>query len=184
MAMYRFNHIGFGSSGIARASAFFVLLLLLIGCTGGDDDGRRIGDTIVGTWHRGTNPDDVVIEGDAELDPDALPIQKLIFLGDGSYNGMVRKGSFQALSKDGEITSEGTYQCDNSNLRLEYIDEYSEKQKLGGSGTVALCHGDFWCNHHREHLQAAIAIDLFLFAHLVIVEYKILCDLTKGREIS
>ena len=130
MAMYRFNHIGFGSSGIARASAFFVLLLLLIGCTGGDDDGRRIGDTIVGTWHRGTNPDDVVIEGDAELDPDALPIQKLIFLGDGSYNGMVRKGSFQALSKDGEITSEGTYQCDNSNLRLEYIDEYSEKQKL------------------------------------------------------
>ena len=130
MAMYRFNHIGFGSSGIARASAFFVLLLLLIGCTGGDDDGRRIGDTIVGTWHRGTNPDDVVIEGDAELDPDALPIQKLIFLGDGSYNGMVRKGSFQALSKDGEITSEGTYQCDNSNLRLEYMDEYSEKQKL------------------------------------------------------
>ena len=130
MAMYRFNHIGFGSSGIARASAFFVLLLLLIGCTGGDDDGRRIGDTIVGTWHRGTNPDDVVIEGDAELDPDALPIQKLIFLGGGSYNGMVRKGSFQALSKDGEITSEGTYQCDNSNLRLEYIDEYSEKQKL------------------------------------------------------
>lgn len=130
MAMYRFNHIGFGSSGIARASAFFVLLLLLIGCTGGDDDGRRIGDTIVGTWHRGTNPDDVVIEGDAELDPDALPIQKLIFLGDGSYNGMVRKGSFQALSKDGEITSEGTYQCDNSNLRLEYIDENSEKQKL------------------------------------------------------
>ncbi len=128
--MYRFNHIGFGSSGIARASAFFVLLLLLIGCTGGDDDGRRIGDTIVGTWHRGTNPDDVVIEGDAELDPDALPIQKLIFLGDGSYNGMVRKGSFQALSKDGEITSEGTYQCDNSNLRLEYIDENSEKQKL------------------------------------------------------
>ena len=128
--MYRFNHIGFGSSGIARASAFFVLLLLLIGCTGGDDDGRRIGDTIVGTWHRGTNPDDVVIEGDAELDPDALPIQKLIFLGDGSYNGMVRKGSFQALSKDGEITSEGTYQCDNSNLRLEYMDEYSEKQKL------------------------------------------------------
>ena len=128
--MYRFNHIGFGSSGIARASAFFVLLLLLIGCTGGDDDGRRIGDTIVGTWHRGTNPDDVVIEGDAELDPDALPIQKLIFLGDGSYNGMVRKGSFQALSKDGQITSEGTYQCDNSNLRLEDIDEYDEKQKL------------------------------------------------------
>lgn len=128
--MHIFNHQGLGSSGIARASAFFVLLLLLIGCTGGDDDGRRIGDTIVGTWHRGTNPDDVVIEGDAELDPDALPIQKLIFLGDGSYNGMVRKGSFQALSKDGEITSEGTYQCDNSNLRLEYIDEYSEKQKL------------------------------------------------------
>ena len=128
--MYRFNHIGFGSSGIARASAFFVLLLLLIGCTGGDDDGRRIGDTIVGTWQRGTNPDDVVIEGDSELDPDELPIQKLTFLGDGTYNGMVRKGSFQALSKDGEITSEGTYQCDNSNLRLEYIDEYSEKQKL------------------------------------------------------
>ena len=112
--MHIFNHQGFGSSGIARASAFFILLFLLIGCAGGDDDGRRIGDTIVGTWQRGTNPDDVVIEGDSEL----------------AYNGMVRKGSFQALSKDGEITSEGTYQCDNSNLRLEYIDEYSEKQKL------------------------------------------------------
>ena len=43
---------------------------------------------------------------------------------------MVRKGSFQAFSQDGRMTSEGTYQCDNSNLRLEYIDEYDEKQKL------------------------------------------------------
>ena len=80
--MHIFNHQGFGSSGIARASAFFILLFLLIGCAGGDDDGRRIGDTIVGTWQRGTNPDDVVIEGDSELDPDELPIQKLTFLGD------------------------------------------------------------------------------------------------------
>lgn len=128
--MYLFNHKGFGSSGIARASAFFILLFLLIGCAGGDDDGRRIGDTIVGTWQRGSNPDDVVIEGDAELDPDDLPIQKLVFLGDGTYNGMVRKGSFQAVSKEGLVTSEGTYQCDNSNLRLEYLDEYDERQKL------------------------------------------------------
>ena len=109
--MHLFNHQGLGSSGIARASAFFILLLLLTGCSGGDDDGRRLGDTIVGT-------------------PDELPIQELVFLGDGTYNGMVRKGSFQAFSQDGEMTSEGTYQCDNSNLRLEYLDEYDEKQKL------------------------------------------------------
>ena len=128
--MHLFNHQGLGSSGIARASAFFILLLLLTGCSGGDDDGRRLGDTIVGTWQRGTNPDDVVIDGDAELDPDELPIQELVFLGDGTYNGMVRKGFFQAFSQDGEMTSEGTYQCDNSNLRLEYLDEYDEKQKL------------------------------------------------------
>lgn len=84
----------------------------------------------MGTWQRGTNPDDVVIDGDAELDPDELPIQELVFLGDGTYNGMVRKGSFQAFSQDGRMTSKGTYQCDNSNLRLEYLDEYDEKQKL------------------------------------------------------
>ena len=77
--MHLFNHQGLGSSGIARASAFFILLLLLTGCSGGDDDGRRLGDTIVGTWQRGTNPDDVVIDGDAELDPDELPIQELVF---------------------------------------------------------------------------------------------------------
>ena len=128
--MHLFNHQGLGSSGIARASAFFILLLLLASCSGGDDDGRRLGDTIVGTWQRGTNPDDVVIDGDAELDPDELPIQELVFLGDGTYNGMVRKGSFQTFSQDGRMTSEGTYQCDNSNLRLEYLDEYDEKQKL------------------------------------------------------
>jgi len=123
------NYIGLRSSGVARASAFFILLFLLMGCTGGDDDGRRLGDIIVGTWLRGTNPADVVIEG-ADLDPDDLAIQQLMFLGDGSYNGMVRKGSFQAFDKHGTQTSTGTYQCDNSNLRLEYIDENGDKQKL------------------------------------------------------
>ena len=123
------NYKGLRSSGVARASAFFFILCLLISCTGGDDDGRRLGDTIVGTWQRGTNPDDVVIEG-ADMDPDELAIQRLSFLDDGTYNGMVRKGSFQAYDKNGMLTSTGTYQCDNNNLRLEYIDEYGDNQKL------------------------------------------------------
>lgn len=100
-----------------------------MGCTGGDDDGRRLGDIIVGTWLRGTNPADVVIGG-ADLDPDDLAIQQLMFLGDGSYNGMVRKGSFQAFDMQGQPTATGTYQCDNSNLRLEYTDGYGDNQKL------------------------------------------------------
>jgi len=124
------NDKGFGSSGITRASAFFFLLLLLTGCVGGDDDGRRLGDTIVGTWQRSMNPDELVIEGEADLDPDDLPIQKLAFLGDGTYNGMVRKGSFQAFDMQGQPTATGTYQCDNSNLRLEYTDGYGDNQKL------------------------------------------------------
>ena len=41
----------------------FIFLLLLASCGGGDDDGRRLGENIVGIWQRGWEEGDVVIEG-------------------------------------------------------------------------------------------------------------------------
>ena len=76
-------------------TSFLVLLtsLSFLSCGAGDDDGRRLGDVIVGTWQRGWGDDDVIIEGDVDVKPHELSYDKFIFLGDGSYNGMLRKGS-------------------------------------------------------------------------------------------
>ena len=106
---------------------FLLSTILLMSCTGGDDDGRRLGETIVGTWQRGWNEGDVVIEGNVgeivgeELKPEDIGYDLFIFQGDGSYNGMVRKGSFATtMIEDGDtLVDKGTYQCDNSNLKLE-----------------------------------------------------------------
>ena len=92
---------------------------LLTACGGGDDDGRRLGEVIVGTWQRGWNEGDVVIEGETDTTPENLTYDHFVFLGDGSYNGMVRKGSFAAYDTYGDIIYEGNYQCDNHNLKLE-----------------------------------------------------------------
>ena len=94
-------------------------LLFLFACGGGDDDGRRLGEIIVGTWQRGWNEGDVVIEGDTDLKPENFAYDRFEFHDDGSYNGMVRKGSFIAYAKEGYIIYEGNYQCDNHNLKLE-----------------------------------------------------------------
>ena len=94
-------------------------LLFLFACGGGDDDGRRLGEIIVGTWQRGWNEGDVVIEGDTDLKPENFAYDRFEFYDDGSYNGMVRKGSFVAYDKEGYIIYEGNYQCDNHNLKLE-----------------------------------------------------------------
>lgn len=94
-------------------------LLFLFACGGGDDDGRRLGEIIVGTWQRGWNEGDVVIEGDTDLKPENFAYDRFEFHDDGSYNGMVRKGSFIAYDKEGYIIYEGNYQCDNHNLKLE-----------------------------------------------------------------
>ena len=90
-------------------------LFLIVSCGGGDDDGRRLGETIVGTWQCG----EVVIDGDTELQPEDIDLDKFIFQADGTYNGMVRQGSFVATDVEGENVMEGSYKCDNSTLRME-----------------------------------------------------------------
>jgi len=53
---------------------FIVFMLpLMLSCGVGDDDGERLGDYIVGTWLRGWEEGDVVIEG-SPLDEDGYPI--------------------------------------------------------------------------------------------------------------
>ena len=113
-----------------RAACLMAALLFFSGCTGGDDDGRRLGEMIVGTWQRGWGEGDVVIDGDTELQPENFTYDKFIFNNDGTYNGMVRKGTFVTIDKEGGLIFEGDYQCDNSNLRLEFLDEGGRKQKI------------------------------------------------------
>ena len=48
----------------------FLLSFLLLSCGGGDDDGQRLGEVIVGTWQRGWDKGDIVIDGDTELKPE------------------------------------------------------------------------------------------------------------------
>jgi hypothetical protein len=47
----------------------FHFSLLAVSCSGGDDDGRRLGEEIVGTWQRGWNEGDIIIEGDTSVYP-------------------------------------------------------------------------------------------------------------------
>jgi hypothetical protein len=105
-------------------------LLCLFGCSGGDDDGRRLGEVIVGTWQRGWNEGDIIIEGDPDMMPDDFTYDLFYFYGDGGYNGMVRNGSFQTVDTDGDIIYEGTYQCDNNNLKLDCVNSDGEPRKI------------------------------------------------------
>lgn len=107
-----------------------LLPLMLMACGTGDDDGRRLGDLIVGTWQRGWGEGDVVIDGDTELEPDNFTYDLFVFRDDGSYNGMMRKGTFTAYDTEGEVIYEGDYQCDNNNLKLTYLDEDNVKHSL------------------------------------------------------
>ena len=110
-------------------AACLAALFLLFACGGGDDDGRRLGDVIVGTWQRGYGPGDVIIDGDTELEPENLTYDQFIFHGDGSYNGMKREGTFVTLDDRGEVIYEGDYLCDNDNLKLIFEDE-GKKQTI------------------------------------------------------
>ena len=107
-------------------------LFTLSSCGGGDEDGRRLGDYIVGTGLRGWGEGDVIIEGntggndddgDPSWTPDKFTYDQFIFNGDGTYNGMVRSGTSKVLDVDGEVIYEGDYKCDNSTLKLEYVSE-------------------------------------------------------------
>ena len=102
-------------TNICYRAAVTAALFFFIACGGGDDDGRRLGETIIGTWQRG----DVTIEGASELNPEDFDMDKFVFYADGDYNGMVRKGSFESVNKDGETVLEGSYQCDNNTLKME-----------------------------------------------------------------
>lgn len=111
-------------------AACVAALFFLIGCGSGDDDGRRLGEQIVGTWQRGWGEGDVVIEGETDLGPQNFTYDRFVFHDDGTYNGMVRKGTFLSTDKDGDIILEGNYQCDNNNLRLEFSSEDGGKRKI------------------------------------------------------
>jgi len=107
------------SNRVLYRAVCLTALLFLFACGGGDDDGRRLGELIVGTWLRGWNEGDVIIEGDTELRPENFAYDRFEFHDDGSYNGMVRKGTFIAFDTEGYVIFDGNYQCDNHNLKLE-----------------------------------------------------------------
>ena len=106
------------SKSLYRA-VFLTALFFLSACGNGDDDGQRLGELIVGTWQRGWGDNDVIIEGETELKPENFTYDRFVFHDDGSYNGMVRKGTFIAYDTEGYVIYEGNYQCDNHNLKLE-----------------------------------------------------------------
>ena len=106
-----------------------LLLLFLLSCGSGDDDGSRLAEQIVGTWYRGWGEGDVEIIGDVGFKPDDFSYHYFTFNGDGTYNGMVRDGSFYAIDTHEDTIYVGTYKCDNDNLRLEYTSS-GQKQKI------------------------------------------------------
>ena len=105
-------------------------LLTFTSCGTGDDDGRRLGELVVGTWQRGWGEGDVVIEGNTSLKPENFTYDQFVFRGDGTYNGMVRKGTFSAYDTYGDVIYEGDYQCDNNNLKLQFLDEGTKRTIL------------------------------------------------------
>ena len=113
------------------SSRLFLLLFLplFICCGSGDDDGSRLAEQIVGTWYRGWEDGDVEIIGDVDVTPEDFLYHYFTFSGDGTYNCMVRDGSFCAYDIYGNTIYAGTYKCDNDNLRLEYP-QGSQIQKI------------------------------------------------------
>ena len=109
---------------------WLLLLPLFVGCGSGDDDGGRLAERIVGTWYRGWEEGDVEIIGDVSASPEDFIYHYFKFDGDGTYNGMVRDGSFCAFDIYGDTIYAGIYKCDNDNLRLEYTSEGNRKQKI------------------------------------------------------
>ena len=101
-------------------------LLCLYSCDGGDDDDRRLGEVIVGTWQR----DEIIIDGDTSIKPEDLTYDLFYFYGDGDYNGMVRTGSFLTVDTAGEMIFDGSYQCDNNNLKLDCVNSSGERRKI------------------------------------------------------
>ena len=114
------------SKWIKYGAACLAALIMCLSCGTGDDDGSRLGDVIVGSWYR----DSLALESDSIFDPEDFTHHRFDFRGDGSYNGMVRQGSFTSISRFGNVINEGTYKCDNDNLRMEYVDDEGVKQTV------------------------------------------------------
>ena len=136
------------SKMIYRA-ALVAALILFTACGGGDDDGRRLGEMIVGTWQRGWGEGDVVIEGDTDLEPESFTYDQFVFRGDGDYNGMVRKGTFSSYDTQGRVIYEGDYLCDNSNLKLQYLDESGVKRTILAQ-VVNFDESSIWLRYEEE----------------------------------
>lgn len=117
-------------SKILYRAVVMAALLFTCSCGAGDDEGQRLGEYIVGTWYRGWDKGDVIIDGDTDLEPENFSYDKFVFMPDGKYNGMMRNGSFTAYDVFGDVIYEGTYRCDNNNLRLEFVNESGSNQKI------------------------------------------------------
>ena len=117
-------------SRLLYRAAIVVALFSFWNCGGGDDDGQRLGDYIAGTWQRGWGEGDVIIEGDTDYQPENFSFDLFVFRDDGSYNGMIREGSFVSYDEFGYVIYEGHYRCDNNNLKLQFTDEGGRKQTI------------------------------------------------------
>lgn len=142
------------SKMIYRA-ALVAALILFTACGGGDDDGRRLGEMIVGTWLRGWGEGDVVIEGDTDLEPESFTYDQFVFRGDGDYNGMVRKGTFSSYDTQGRVIYEGDYLCDNNNLKLQYLDESDVKRTILAQ-VVDFDESSIWIRYEEEQHNIAV----------------------------
>ena len=142
-------------SKIIYRAALVAALILFTACGGGDDDGRRLGDTIVGTWQRGWGEGDVVIEGDTDLEPESFTYDQFVFRGDGDYNGMVRKGTFSSYDTQGRVIYEGDYLCDNNNLKLQYLDESDVKRTILAQ-VVDFDESSIWIRYEEEQHNIAV----------------------------
>lgn len=143
--------------------SFFTAVLFAFSvssCGGGDDDGQRLGELIVGTWQRGYGPTDIIIEGNTELEPENIAYETFIFQGDGSYNGMVREGSFTSIDKFGSTVYTGTYRCDNNNLKLEFTDESNRQQSLLIQ-VVGFTTDQLRLNYKNEDYNITVTITLY-----------------------
>ena len=142
------------SKMIYRA-ALVAALILFTACGGGDDDGRRLGEMIVGTWQRGWGEGDVVIEGDTDLEPESFTYDQFVFRGDGDYNGMVRKGTFSSYDTQGRVIYEVDYLCDNNNLKLQYLDESDVKRTILAQ-VVDFDESSIWIRYEEEQHNIAV----------------------------
>ena len=142
------------SKMIYRA-ALVAALILFTACGGGDDDGRRLGEMIVGTWQRGWGEGDVVIEGDTDLEPESFTYDQFVFRGDGDYNGMVRKGTISSYDTQGRVIYEGDYLCDNNNLKLQYLDESDVKRTILAQ-VVDFDESSIWIRYEEEQHNIAV----------------------------